>query len=225
MQVVGDTLYTSHVEWEERPGNNGGGYVRYFADRIDLTDRSHPVIERSINVPGLIVGGDATDPSTIYTIDWRWDGNTAVNDFDVVSLGATQATLLAARRLDGWVGNTIVSGTTAYTSAQLYNPNNGNESTVELHAIDVSNPQDPVDRVASGPGGWGWLLGIEGDRALVMSGWAGAGIDIYQLTPDRPPVYQQTVRTNGWWPNGVSRQANQLFISSGYWGVQTVNLP
>ena len=163
--------------------------------------------------------------STVYTIDYRWDGNVAKNDFDVVSLGDSVGTLESTFTLDGWVGNTIVVGTTAYMSAELYGPDTNDTPNVELHAIDASDPSNPIDRVASGQQGWGWLLGVYGDRALVTSGWAGVGIDIYQLSPTVAPVYQQTVRTNGWWSNGVSRQGQQLFISSGYWGVQTVNLP
>ena len=34
----------------------------------------------------------------------------------------------------------------------------------------------------------------------------------------------QFVRTNGWWTESLARQDNQLFLSSGYWGVQTVDL-
>ena len=227
MQVVGNTLYTTHEEWVQTfgPGNdNDYGYVKYFADRIDLTDRSHPHIEHSLNIPGLIVGGDANDASTVYTIDYRWDGSNWYNEFDVVSLGSEHAELEAHLRLDGWSGNTFVSGTTAYMSTNVYDPSGNNPPIIELHAIDVSDPHDPIDHVASGPNGWGWLLGVQGDRAIVSSGWSGAGVDIYQLKPDAAPVYQQTVQTNGWWPNGISRQNNQLFISSGYWGVQTVNL-
>ncbi len=224
MQVVAGTLYTTHEEWVEQPSSSAYGYVRYWADRIDLSDRSHPVVEASVNVPGFIVGGDPTDPTTIYTIDYRWDGDIPKNDFDVLELGKTKATLKSHTTLDGWVGNTVVSGTTAYMSTELYDPSGNNAPTMELHAIDASKPEHPVDRVASGPQGWGWLLGVQGDRALVTSGWSDAGIDIYQLQPSTAPVYQQTVRTLGWWANGVSRQGNQLFISSGYWGVQTVNL-
>ena len=72
--------------------------------------------------------------------------------------------------------------------------------------------------------GWGWLLGVEGDRALVTSGWGGIGIDIYQLPKNSAPVFEQSVRTNGWWVNRVSRQNNTLFLASGYWGVQAVTL-
>nr|HEX4319129.1 beta-propeller domain-containing protein [Kofleriaceae bacterium] len=227
MQVVGDTLYTTHEEWVEQGSNGDQSYVRYYADRIDLTDRSHPVIENKINVPGLIVGGDATHPSTVYTIDYRWDSSDSIvkNDFDVVSLGTDVATLESSMQVDGWVGNVFVRNKTAYMSSQLYDWNSSDSTpAIELHAIDVSDPGSPVDRIASGGAGWGWLLDVEGDRALVTSGWSGVGIDIYQLPAASAPVYEQTVRTNGWWVNGVSRQGNQLFLASGYWGVQTVNL-
>ena len=36
---VGQTLYTSHYEWYQKPGNTNQGWVKYYADRIDLSDR------------------------------------------------------------------------------------------------------------------------------------------------------------------------------------------
>ena len=58
---------------------------------------------------------------------------------------------------------------------------------MELHQIDLSNPKTPVDRVASGPGGWGWLLDVQGDRAMVTSGWGEDGLDIYRLSASAAP--------------------------------------
>ena len=31
-------------------------------------------------------------------------------------------------------------------------------------------------------------------------------------------------RTLGWWANGVSRQDDALYLASGYWGVQKIDL-
>ena len=54
MRVVGNTLYTSHYEWLERNNDPSLPWtVRYYADRIDLSDRSHPRVGSKINVRTL----------------------------------------------------------------------------------------------------------------------------------------------------------------------------
>ncbi len=68
------------------------------------------------------------------------------------------------------------------------------------------------------------LLDVEVDRAVLASGWGPNGVDIYQLTDGQPPQFRQFTRTLGWWSNGVSRQDNALYLSSGYWGVQKIDL-
>jgi hypothetical protein len=93
-----------------------------------------------------------------------------------------------------------------------------------LHQIDLADPAHPVDRVASGPKGWGRLLDIQGDRMLVTSGWRSAGLDLYRLSASAAPRYDQLVRTLGGSVNSAERKDDQLYRSSGYWGVQTVTL-
>ncbi|MGZ3428576.1 MAG: hypothetical protein ACXVCV_18110, partial [Polyangia bacterium] len=227
MRVVGDTLYTTHYEWFYKDASNYNSWtVKYYADRIDLSDRRHPRIEAKINVPGLIVGGSDVDPSILYTIDYRWDGNIAKNDFDVLKLHGNKAELIGRTTLDGWVGSTFVRGQRAYMSAELYDPNGyGYGSThVSLHAIDLTNPRNPVDRASTAKKGWGWLLDVQGDRAVVSSGWGANGVDIYQLSDGNAPEFRQFARTRGWWTNAVSRQDSALFLSSGYWGVERIDL-
>src|SRR5262249_45589529 len=130
MQVVGDTLYTTHYEWVDGPDNHG--WVRYYLDSVDLTDRAHPRIGARVNVPGLLVGGDASDPSVIYTIDYRWNNGNAVNDLDVLRIHGPWATLLSQTPINGWVGSTFIVGTQAYLSAQEYSQNG--LGIVNLHA-------------------------------------------------------------------------------------------
>lgn len=225
MKMVGNTLYTTHYIWVDSPSDHHG-WVRYYLDSIDLSDRARPRVGARINVPGFLVGGDANDPSILYTIDYRWsDGDSPVNDFDVLRVQGSRATLLSHTPIRGWVGSTFVVGNQAYVSAEQYMQNDrGYTVRVDLHAIDLSNPSRPRDRIASDKG-WGWLLGIVGDRALVTSGWWGeSAIDIYQLRPGAAPRFEQTVRTRGWSVNSVSRQDQTLYLSSGYWGVQTIPL-
>ncbi|HEY3447593.1 MAG TPA: beta-propeller domain-containing protein [Myxococcales bacterium] len=227
MKVVGQTLYTSHYEWYQTSTNpQARSAVRYYVDRIDLSDRAHPVVGAKINVPGLLVGGFDNDPNQLIFIDYRWDeaSSTAKDDFSVCRISGGLCELRSTLTLDGWAGRTIVSGTKAYVSTQTYDWNGNNGPQVKLHAIDLTNPWSPVDRVTSGPQGWGWLLAVEGDRAIVSSGWGLQGVDVYKLVDGQAPQFRQFVRTAGWWTNGVSRQGDDLFLASGYWGVQKVDL-
>jgi hypothetical protein len=231
LQAVGNTLYATHYEWVDTPNPNSpygtDWYVRYYLDTIDLSDRAHPHVGSKVNIPGIFVGASSTDPSLIYTIDYRWNSsNNQFNELDVLKLDGQLAYLQSQTQLDGWVGNVIVQGTTLYTTAQQYDwtvNGTGKPPIVELHQIDLSNPQRPADRIAT-QGGWGWLLAVVGDRAVITSGWGESGVDIYRLSSTTAPTFEQTVRTLGWWTNSVTRQANTLYLTSGYWGVQPVVL-
>jgi hypothetical protein len=244
MRVVGSTLYTSHYEWTYADdskaakgikGADAGAQgtsttpaqptARYYLDRIDLSDLQHPAIGSKINVPGALVGGSESDPSILYTIDYGWDSDTTRDFLDVVQVSGGLAYLQSKTAIDGYVGNVIVRGTTAYMTSQIYSDKiQPGQPDMELHQIDLSNPKAPVDRVASGKGGWGWLLDVEGDRAMVTSGWGEDGLDVYRLSAAATPAYDQFVRTRGWSVNSLARQGNQIFLSSGYWGVQAVTL-
>lgn len=222
LTVVGDALYATHEEWIDR-GGPGSFYptVRYWANRIDLSDRAHPRVASRVNVPGVVIGGPAGDPSLLYATGYRWDGAQVVNSFDVLRLHGGYAELIGSVDIDGWAGRTYVRGTTAYVSVERWN---GSGSTVALHQLDLSAPERPVDRAADARAGWGWLVGVEGDRAVVTSGWGGAGLDIYRLSASAPPQLDRFVRTRGWWPSALARQGDDLFVASGFWGVETVHL-
>jgi hypothetical protein len=222
MRVVGDTLYTSHYEWLQK-GPMAPWTVRYYVDRIDLHDLAHPRVESKVNVPGLLVGGSASDPSLLYTMDYLWDGNDTKNQLDVVRLHGAQAELLSTTTIPGWVGATVVRNDTAYLSAELWD-DHSSTSSMQLHQIDLGNPRRPVDRATTGRSGWGWLLDVEGDRAIVTSGWGPAGVDIYRLVDGQAPRFSQFVRTRGYWTNAVTRQDDTLFLASGNWGVQRIDL-
>ena len=71
---------------------------------------------------------------------------------------------------------------------------------------------------------WGWLLGVEGDRAILTSGWGDEGLDVYRLSATTPPTFDRFVRARGGSVASLARQGDQLFVSTGYWGVQVVDL-
>ena len=220
LTLVGDALYATHEEWVDRASRQPT--VRYFANRIDLSDRAHPRVASRVNVPGVVIGGPAADPSLLYVTGYRWGGEQAIDSFDVVRLHGDTAELIGGVDLDGWVGRTFVRGTSAYVSVQQWNPDSGAAAT--LHQLDLGDPAHPSDRPAPAHAGWGWLVGLEGDRAVVTSGWSGAGLDVYRLAPGKAPALDRFVRTRGYWPSALARQGDDLFVSSGYWGVETIHL-
>ena len=235
MRVVGDKLYTTHYEWIDKPLSTPNGepakqyFVKYYLDQIDLSDRTSPKVGKRINVPGMLVGASETDPSILYFIDYRWygNGNDIHDELAVAKIVNDKAYLQSNIELDGWVGRTIVRGNKAYMSAQDYAINKfgtAGKPVVKLHEIDLTDPANPVDRSSKTKQGWGWLLEVQGDRAIITSGWGQAGIDIYRLNNGQAPVYDQFARTRGWWPEAITRQNDDLFVSTGYWGVQKIGL-
>lgn len=230
MRVAGNTLYVSHYEWLTKPDPSMPSgtkyYVKYYLDPIDLTDRAAPKIGSRINVPGIMVGASSTDPSIVYTVDYRWYGDYTKDELAVVKISGDKAYLQGSTVIDGYVGQVFVQGNKAYASAEryVYKGETYDGPRVQLHEIDITNPKAPVDRVSTEKKGWGWLLGVAGDRAVLTSGWGGSGVDIYKLTDGAAPAFDQFVRTRGWWSSSLTRQGNSLFLASGYWGVQQIDL-
>jgi hypothetical protein len=227
LRSVGDQLYASHYEWQEQPYYDNAknsyypGVVRYYIDQIDLSDAAHPGVAQKINVPGFLVGGSEDDPSLIYTMDYHWDGTSTTNDLAVLQLSGGRAYLQGHVSIPGYTGSVFVKGSTAYFSAQNWDQNTTN---VQLYQVDLSDPRHPNVLPSEQAAGWGWLLGVEGDRAFVTSGWADQGVDIFKLEAGKAPTYDQFVRTRGWWTSSLSRQGDTVLLASGYWGTQVVNL-
>ena len=237
MQAIGNTLYTTHYEWVTAPGSgssssSGGGsspvyWTRYYLDQIDLSDRSQPKIGQKINVPGTLVGASSQDSTVLYFADYSWSSLNENDSIAVCQVSGDKCYLQSVTPLDGYVGNVIVQNDIAYMTVQQYDwaATNGQQPYVELHQLNLSTPQSPADYISTNPSdGWGWLLSVNGNVAVVTSGWGPMGVDIYQLSATAAPSYLQSARTLGWGTNSIARQGNALYLSSGYWGVQQINL-
>lgn len=225
LRAIGDQLYASHYEWVEPAKNEGNvydpGVVRYFINQIDLTDPKKPRVAAKINVPGFLVGGSQDDPSLIYTMDYRWNGTHTTNDLAVLKLQGDKAYLQGHVAIPGGTGSVFVRGSIAYFSAQEWGER---RSTVQLYQVDLSDPKQPKVLPSKKSAGWGWLLDVQGDRAFVQSGWYNQGIDVFKLQAGQAPVYEQFVRTRGWWNSSLARQGDTVLLASGYWGTQVLKL-
>jgi len=224
--AVGDKLYATDYEWVAQNSLLGADrwYVRYYVNEIDLSNRAAVKVGARINTPGIVVGGSDEDPSKLYTVDYRWDGDGVHNEVSVVTLRNGRARLLGHKELDGNIGSLFIRGSKAYASRQDYNWNSNSRAKVRLIELDLSTPNAITLRESSAKNGWGWLVAVEGDRAIMQSGWGGGGVDLYRLNEDADPTFDETVRTRGYWQNAITRAGNQLYLSSGYWGVQVISL-
>ncbi len=228
IRVSNGTLFVTHYDWLDRAGDHPR--VRYFLDRVDVSDRANPRIAERINVPGFFVGA-SPDARTIYTINYRWESVSeggvetyrARNTFNALSVSGGRAYLQDSIDIDGWMGQVFVSGSRAYFSTENSSSTGGvYRSSVAMHALDLTNPRSIIDRASASTRGWGWLLGIAGDRAVVSSGW-GSGVNVYRLSDESAPVLVDFVRTHGWWGSNLDRQGDTMYLASGYYGVQTIS--
>ncbi len=224
--AVGDSLYATDWQWVAGKTVSGREqwYVRYWLNEVDLSDRAAPKIKARINVPGIVVGGSADDPSILYAVDYRWSTNNVESEIAVLKVQGGRARLLGAKNLEGYTGSFFVRGTKAYASQQEYQRQDGSQPMVRLLELDLSTPENITLRTSAPQAGWGWLLAVEGDRAILTSGWGGGAVDVYRLAEGADPVFDETVRTRGYWQNAIHRDGNILYLSSGYWGVQVIHL-
>lgn len=74
MHVQGSLVVTSHYE----PEPDADGFVRFYLDRIDLSDPWRPRQLPEINIPGSPASVDL-DASRLVTIDYRWTSRRAVS--------------------------------------------------------------------------------------------------------------------------------------------------
>ena len=162
MRVVGSTLYTSHYEWTYADDANKGAKgtkpvdggaqgvttppaqptARYYLDRIDLGDLKHPdrLEDQRARRARRRLGFEPVDPlhDRLRVGHRRRRGTSSTWSRSP----AASLTSRARRTLDGYVGNVIVRGTTAYMTSQVYSDTvKSGQPQMVLHQIDLSNPK------------------------------------------------------------------------------------
>ena len=179
----------------------------------------------------MLVGGSATDPiahlhDRLPLVRATARASTTSTSLKLVG---DKAYLQSAVQIDGWVGNMFVRGNKAYMTRRSSTPRARRTTDRSERAALRSSTSPTRSSRSIAPSrtpkkGWGWLLGVEGDRALVTSGWGGDGLDIYKLSTGATRIRPVRAHARGWWPFVDGAAGQQLFLASGYWGVQTINL-
>ena len=78
-------LWTTHYEWVSHPPN-GQGWVRYYADKIDLTNRAHPVVGalgKHLALIGFMGAGKTTTIGMLVGLIEPTGGRCFIKDIEV----------------------------------------------------------------------------------------------------------------------------------------------
>jgi hypothetical protein len=226
LQLIGLNLYAT--TFESLGGACGSRptpdcTVAYYLVPVDLHDPANPIVGSPVSVPGILFGASAEDPATLYLSNYVWGAQRQENDVvSVCKLSGGHCLLQGTVQLGGVMGPPFVQNDKAYITVYA---GPGLPGT-ELHQLDLTNPQSPVDTIVQTPfARWGSLLAVSGDVALITSGWSSGGADVNLLNGTAPPVYRQTMRDLFWSSTMVTRQGSTVYVVGGPWGVQPIDAP
>ncbi len=218
LTAVGNFAWITHYEWVP---NSNYGQVRYYLDRIDLTNPAAPALLAKINVPGVFFAA-SPDGTTLYTqqvtygSDWT-QATTWLNQLTLLP-GANLAQLDASVALAGDPGGASINGNFAYV--ETWNYANGNSqamlSAVDLGSLAVTNSQALTSD-------WAWIMKAAGGKLFVQADWSDSGIIVYDLSNPAQPSLQGSIRTEGW-VEDVVVSGNTAYLPSGDYGVPMVDL-
>ena len=216
LTAVGNYAWITHYQWYDF----NGGWVKYYVDRIDVSDPAHPQVVESINVPGVFFSASA-DGKTIYTQDVEWSSNyntatTYVNALQLLGNGV--AVLTGSMSLNGYPDGAVVDGTHAYVETWNYGSTTSSASlvTIDLSQMSVTNTQ----QIGSS---WSWLRKVAGGKLFLDASWYDESILIYDLADPANPSFQGDVQTAGW-VNDIIVDGNTAYLPSGYYGVPVLDL-
>jgi hypothetical protein len=222
LTAVGNFLWLTHFEW--LPSSNGG-LVRYYLDRIDLSNPASPVLLAKVNVPGVFFGA-TPDGATVYTEEVRYDPDWSnpVTWLHSLALSGNAARLNGSVGIAGYAGGAVLNGSYAYVGSWQWTntvtSSNGGSTetlaTIDLRSMKVTNQQALSAQ-------WAWLMKSIGSRLFLSAGWDDDGLLVYDLTNPAAPVFQSFSRTQGWITDVVV-DGNQAFVPSGPYGVSVVPL-
>jgi hypothetical protein len=234
--VSGDLVVSQH----EVPVLDGTGRVRYFLDRLDVSDPEHPVLLQPVNIPGGLVDFDAAT-NRIVTIDYRLQERRAVS-WDECSDGMSYwedgicrsyPRRLNTLRLDGDVARRIdqapldgpgawASGVAASKTRVFFTAQQSWEAPAEIraYAIGIDGRLEGLPAVETeAPGGWGTLF-ARGERAFYAANGAFTVVD----TRDGRIPKSTTHDMGAYYCAALEVTATDAYCALGEFGVQAFPL-
>ncbi len=216
LAASGSFLWLTHYEWESEPAT-----VRYYVDRIDVTDPYQPALLPKLNVPGAFFAA-SEDGTRLWTeepvppADWTGDATTWVHALEVTGHGT--ARLLESASVAGWPGGSAVQGGNAWIQTWAWGGGTGiaRLAALRLDPLSVASVQEVQSQ-------WAWILKATGGKLFLAAGWGDQGILVYDLGDPGRPDFERFVRTQGW-VEDVVVEGGIAYLPSGAYGVPMVPL-
>ena len=210
-------LWLSHHEWTSSRQSE----VRFYLDRIDVSDPQAPVLLPKVNVPGVLIGA-AAGGARVYTLETAWDaaGQTATSTLHALDLTSRgTARLSGSVVLPGYASGAVLADGFAHAVTQDWtrSPGDVRLATVDLRAMRASSTQPVV-------AGWAWPLRAAGGKLFLAAGApSGPSVLVYGLASPGTPVFERSAQTLGWaWD--VVVEGRVAYLPSGPYGVVMVPL-
>jgi hypothetical protein len=222
LQVVGQEVRFSHYNVSDLQSPNGGPLVRYFVNRLDVSDPSHAVLRTPVNVPGVLLGSDPAR-GLIYTEDFQYasEGYGLSRSVNVVALADTHATLRGRVALPEDTGRLVLDGQRAWSvrNRWWYDEATGNyQNDSALQGLDLADPFHPTLLAETPlPVPYASLYDVVQGHAVVGTWWYVSGLMVFDLT-GQTPKFERHVRTQGW-VSDLARHGDDLYVATGPYGV------
>jgi len=226
---------------------NGYSYVRYYLDRLDLSDLDNPRFTHAVNIPGLFIGASA-DGAYVYTLDTQYIYDPITGSYNGTYQSINTLALIGEKAYLRdryvvslpygnnewfWMANVYVeNGLAYYTLNHSYYATVKSDGSVsdyksetKLVTLDLRTPRKIVETSSQViPVPYAYLRGVTGGRLFVeFYGYYNGGMLMYTLGDPAVPAYDGFFRTVGY-VQKVIQDGQKLYLPSGYYGVQVVDL-
>jgi hypothetical protein len=218
LRAEGGLLWLTHQEWVSDRWDDG---VRYYLDRIDVSDPDAPALLPKVNVPGLFLaqsGGGAR----VYVVEPVWDpsGGRPTTRFHALDLTVRGTARLAATvTVPGYAVGAVAGGAHAYALTQEGAADGWRERlvAVDLAAMALGSSQDLA-------ADWAWPLRAAGGKLFLAAGApSGSTLLVYGLAAPARPAFERSEPTRAWaWD--VVVEGGVAYLPLGPYGVARVPL-
>ncbi len=227
LRAAGDQLVFTHYEYVSVPWDPERSYVRYYFDRVDLSDPAAPALAAPVNVPGYVLSYDQTR-GLLYTTDYQYapDGSME-RTFNSLEIHGNIAVLLDRIVLPDNATLPLVSGSRAVfvvndwwydEDTQTYGASSA------LQSIDLS----AANRLRLGaardlPVRWAVPVLLDSNRLVLGASWYVSGALVYDVSNLNAPHFLAHLRTDGW-ISDVIFDHDTVYVATGPYGVHRLDL-